>query len=182
MANMDIAERRAPQDGRISLKTAQGEFDFRVSSYPSVNGENIVIRILDKRSAMIALDKVGMPPDILFSLQELIHRPYGMIIVCGPTGSGKTTTLYGCLNALNSPERASHRGREGTREKSLAGTGQVLQENMTAGNHAGRCQTDHLVLANDDAVDVLFDSPQELSGATRYKDRFPISRRHAGPV
>lgn len=105
MANMDIAERRAPQDGRISLKTAQGEFDFRVSSYPCVNGENIVIRILDKRSAMIALDKVGMPPGILFNLKELINRPYGMIIVCGPTGSGKTTTLYGCLNSLNSPER-----------------------------------------------------------------------------
>lgn len=105
MANMDIAERRAPQDGRISLKTAQGEFDFRVSSYPCVNGENIVIRILDKRSAMIALDKVGMPSELLFSLRELINRPYGMVIVCGPTGSGKTTTLYGCLNSLNSPER-----------------------------------------------------------------------------
>jgi type IV pilus assembly protein PilB len=105
MASMDIAERRAPQDGRISLKTPQGEFDFRVSSYPSVHGENVVIRILDKRSAMIALDKVGMPPHVLFKLKDLIERPYGMIIVCGPTGSGKTTTLYGCLNALNAPER-----------------------------------------------------------------------------
>lgn len=105
MASMDIAERRAPQDGRISLRTPQGEFDFRVSSYPSVHGENVVIRILDKRSAMIALDKVGMPSSVLYKLKDLIERPYGMIIVCGPTGSGKTTTLYGCLNALNAPER-----------------------------------------------------------------------------
>lgn len=105
MAGMDIAERRAPQDGRISLLLPQGEYDFRVSSYPSLYGENIVVRILDKKAARVELDKTGMQTGILARLQELIHRPHGMILVCGPTGSGKTTSLYACLNALNSADR-----------------------------------------------------------------------------
>jgi len=105
MANMDIAERRAPQDGRLTLLTPQGEFDFRLSTYPSIYGENVVIRILDKSAGRIALEGLGMQPDTRTRMYELIHRPYGMILTCGPTGSGKTTTLYACLNALNSVER-----------------------------------------------------------------------------
>ena len=105
IGNMDIAERRAPQDGRISMMTSLGEYDFRVSTYPSVYGENVVLRILDKKSTKIGLEKLGMPEIIHGKMDELIHRPYGMILVCGPTGSGKTTTLYSCLNALNSVER-----------------------------------------------------------------------------
>jgi type IV pilus assembly protein PilB len=105
MAAMDIAERRAPQDGRISLFTPVGEFDFRVSSYPAIHGENIVIRILDKRSARIGLEKLGLEDRLRQQVETLIHRPYGMILVGGPTGAGKTTTLYACLNALNAPER-----------------------------------------------------------------------------
>ncbi len=105
MGNMDIAERRAPQDGRISLTTQMGEYDFRVSTYPSVHGENMVLRILDKKAARIGLEKLGMPREIHNRMDEFIHRPYGMILVCGPTGSGKTTTLYACLNAVNEVHR-----------------------------------------------------------------------------
>ena len=105
MGNMDIAERRAPQDGRISLTTQLGEYDFRVSTYPSVHGENMVLRILDKKAARIGLEKLGMPRGIHTQMDDLIHRPYGMILVCGPTGSGKTTTLYACLNAVNEVHR-----------------------------------------------------------------------------
>jgi type IV pilus assembly protein PilB len=105
LANMDIAEHRAPQDGRMSLVIGQSEYDFRVSTYPSLFGENVVIRILDKNAGRITLPSIGMAPDLLARLRELINRPYGMFIVCGPTGSGKTTTLYACLNALNTVDR-----------------------------------------------------------------------------
>lgn len=105
MAGMDIAERRAPQDGRITLMLRQAELDFRVSTYPSLHGENVVLRILDKRQARIGLEQLGMQTDTLSELQQLIHHPYGMVLVCGPTGSGKTTTLYSCLNTLNSVDR-----------------------------------------------------------------------------
>lgn len=105
MASMDIAERRAPQDGRLTLLTPQGEYDFRVSTFPAVYGENIVIRILDKNAGRISLDKLGMQPELLARIKSIINRPHGMFLACGPTGSGKTTTLYASLNALNSVER-----------------------------------------------------------------------------
>jgi type IV pilus assembly protein PilB len=105
MANMDIAERRAPQDGRITLVTQQGEYDFRISTYPSIFGEKIVIRILDKNAARVGIGKLGFQPAIQQKFESMIQKPYGMIITCGPTGSGKTTTLYAALNALNSVER-----------------------------------------------------------------------------
>ena len=105
MGNMDIAERRMPQDGRITLIAQPGEFDFRISTYPAVYGENVVIRILDKNNARIGLNKLGFQDDVLQQFEGLIHRPYGMVLVCGPTGSGKTTTLYSALNAINSVER-----------------------------------------------------------------------------
>jgi type IV pilus assembly protein PilB len=105
MANMDIAERRAPQDGRITLMAQFGEFDLRISSYPCVHGENLVLRILDKRSARVSLDKLGMPENVREGFERMIAAPYGMILSAGPTGAGKTTTLYAALNALNSIER-----------------------------------------------------------------------------
>jgi len=105
MASMDIAERRAPQDGRITMQVQQNEFDFRVSTYPAIHGENMVIRILDKDGSRITIDNIGIHPDVLNPLKEMIKRPHGMIIVCGPTGSGKTTTVYAALNALNSIDR-----------------------------------------------------------------------------
>jgi type IV pilus assembly protein PilB len=105
MASMDIAERRVPQDGRLTLISPQGEFDFRLSTFPSLYGENVVIRILDKKSGRISLDKLGLEDTLYNRLQRLIARPHGMVLACGPTGSGKTTTLYSILNTLNSIER-----------------------------------------------------------------------------
>ena len=101
MAGLDIAERRAPQDGRCTLVAPQGEFDFRVSTYPSVFGETIVIRILDKNAAMIDINKLGMHPSGFKTLINRLQEPQGMILVTGPTGSGKTTTLYAGLHHLN---------------------------------------------------------------------------------
>jgi len=105
MAGLDIAERRAPQDGRCTLVAPQGEFDFRVSTYPSVFGETIVIRILDKNAAMIDLNKLGIHTDAMNTLKKSLTEPQGMILVTGPTGSGKTTTLYASVHHLNSISR-----------------------------------------------------------------------------
>jgi type IV pilus assembly protein PilB len=102
MAGLDIAERRAPQDGRCTLVATQGEFDFRVSTYPSVYGETMVIRILDKNAAMINLSKLGIHSAAHKTLISKLEEPQGLILVTGPTGSGKTTTLYAALHHLNS--------------------------------------------------------------------------------
>ncbi len=102
MAGLDIAERRAPQDGRCTLLAPQGEFDFRVSTYPSVYGETVVIRILDKNAAMINLSKLGIHAIAHKTLISKLEEPQGLILVTGPTGSGKTTTLYASLHHLNS--------------------------------------------------------------------------------
>ena len=101
MASLDIAERRVPQDGRCTLVSPQGSFDFRVSTFPSIFGENVVIRILDKQAAMIDLSKLGMAGDALTRLKARIEEPQGMVLVTGPTGSGKTTTLYASVHHLN---------------------------------------------------------------------------------
>lgn len=101
MASLDIAERRAPQDGRCTLISSHGEFDFRVSTYPSVFGENVVIRILDKNAAMIDMAKLGINPQTMSSILRRIIEPQGMVLVTGPTGSGKTTTLYAAVHHLN---------------------------------------------------------------------------------
>jgi len=103
MSNMDIAERRKPQDGRISLRIDSRAIDFRVSSLPTIFGEKIVMRILDKSSAMVPLENLGFLNDTLSLFNNVISQPYGMIIISGPTGAGKTTTLYSVLNRLNMP-------------------------------------------------------------------------------
>jgi type IV pilus assembly protein PilB len=105
LANLDIAERRLPQDGHIHMKVEGKELDFRVSTLPTVLGEKIVIRILDAGKTKAALNKIGMPAELLETWERLIEKPYGMIIVTGPTGSGKTTTLYTSLERINTPER-----------------------------------------------------------------------------
>jgi type IV pilus assembly protein PilB len=105
MADLDIAEKRAAQDGRISLRVGGGEYDFRVSTNPGVNGEKVVMRILDKRGVQVRLDQLGIPAVIMDDFDGLINRSYGIITVTGPTGSGKSTTLYSVLNTLNSPEK-----------------------------------------------------------------------------
>ncbi len=103
MAQLDIAEKRVPQDGRISLALGAKTVDVRVSTLPARFGERIVMRILDKDEARMDLDSLGMPPVTLQRLQTVLKRPNGIILVTGPTGSGKTTTLYGALNLLNDP-------------------------------------------------------------------------------
>ncbi len=104
MSKLDIAERRLPQDGRIKLKISDREIDFRVSTVPTLFGESLVMRILDRETLISDLTQIGFPSDILAEYLELISQPYGMILVTGPTGSGKTSTLYTTLAKINSPE------------------------------------------------------------------------------
>ncbi|TVP60271.1 MAG: type II secretion system protein GspE [Halomonadaceae bacterium] len=105
MAKLDIAEKRVPQDGRISLRVGGREVDIRVSTMPSSSGERVVLRLLDKQAGLLTLDHVGMATRDLDLLKQLIHRPHGIILVTGPTGSGKTTTLYGALTEINDRSR-----------------------------------------------------------------------------
>lgn len=102
LSNMDIAEKRKPQDGRFSATILGREYDFRISALPTLNGESIVIRILDKSKVMIKIEDLGMHPQNYVKFNEAMHTPYGIIFVTGPTGSGKTTTLYAALNAIKS--------------------------------------------------------------------------------
>jgi type IV pilus assembly protein PilB len=106
MAGLDIAERRVPQDGRIKLNLSKSRsMDFRVSTLPTLFGEKIVLRILDSSSAKLGIDKLGYEADQKQLYLDAIHKPYGMVLVTGPTGSGKTVSLYTALNILNTPER-----------------------------------------------------------------------------
>ncbi|MFT5390321.1 MAG: type IV pilus assembly protein PilB [Gammaproteobacteria bacterium] len=101
ISGMNIAEMRAPQDGRVSLSVSGRDVDFRVSSLPTTHGENIVLRVLDRQKGILALDKLGLTDQTLSVLRVMMARPEGIILVTGPTGSGKTTTLYSMLNHLN---------------------------------------------------------------------------------
>jgi general secretion pathway protein E len=105
MAKLNIAERRLPQDGRIKLRLMGREIDLRVSTLPTLYGESVVLRILDRSSIVVTLETLGFPTDTLAEFETLITKPYGMILVTGPTGSGKTTTLYGALDKINSPDK-----------------------------------------------------------------------------
>jgi len=103
MSSLDIAERRLPQDGRMRVKVSGKDFDLRVSVLPTVHGEKIVLRVLDKSNLSASLDKLGLDPDTFKQFKFAIDAPHGLILVTGPTGSGKTTTLYSALNELNNP-------------------------------------------------------------------------------
>ncbi len=104
ISRLNIAEKRVPQDGRMKLALSKNRaIDFRVSTLPTLHGEKIVLRILDSSSAMLGIDALGYEPDQREALLEAINRPYGMVLVTGPTGSGKTVSLYTCLNILNQP-------------------------------------------------------------------------------
>jgi len=105
MAEMNIAERRLPQDGRIRVSLRERRVDIRVSTVPTVHGESIVMRLLDRQSVFLPLERLGLPPAALRAFEALIQRPHGIILVTGPTGSGKTTTLYAALDKINSPDR-----------------------------------------------------------------------------
>ncbi|MFT7697029.1 MAG: general secretion pathway protein E, partial [Reinekea sp.] len=124
MARMDIAEKRLPQDGRISLRVAGREVDLRVSTIPANHGERVVLRILDKQAGRLDLAHLGLRPDDHAKLKDLISRPHGIILVTGPTGSGKTTSLYAALQTLNSQFR-NIMTVEDPIEYSLPGIGQT---------------------------------------------------------
>jgi type IV pilus assembly protein PilB len=103
MSCLDIAERRLPQDGRMRVRVGGKDYDMRVSIMPTVHGEKIVLRVLDKTNLSASLDKLGLDPDTFQQVKAAVDAPHGLILVTGPTGSGKTTTLYSALNELNSP-------------------------------------------------------------------------------
>lgn len=106
ISNLDISEHRLPQDGRFRVKMdSDKEVDFRVNVLPTAYGEKVVLRVLDKTAARVDITKLGFEPDELGSLKRCSQRPHGMILICGPTGSGKTTTLYSILNFIDSPEK-----------------------------------------------------------------------------
>ena len=105
MSGLDISEKRLPQDGRFNVKVRNAQIDVRISTMPTQHGESVVMRLLNQASGILSLDKIGMPQAMLERLRQVIHRPSGMVLVTGPTGSGKTTTLYAALDELNTPVR-----------------------------------------------------------------------------
>jgi type II secretory ATPase GspE/PulE/Tfp pilus assembly ATPase PilB-like protein len=105
MAELDIAERRVPQDGRVGLAIDGHHVDLRVVTLPSVHGESVVMRILDKESVVMDLDRLGMGEDDRARFEKAIHEPFGAVLVTGPTGSGKSTSLYAALGVINTPEK-----------------------------------------------------------------------------
>ena len=104
VAGLDISEKRLPQDGRFHIKVKGHEIDVRLSTMPIQHGESVVMRLLDQSAGLLALETTGMPADVMAKVRKLVKSPNGMFLVTGPTGSGKTTTLYGCLSELNSSE------------------------------------------------------------------------------
>jgi general secretion pathway protein E len=124
MAGLNIAEKRLPQDGRIRLKRAGRDIDIRVSTVPTSHGERVVMRLLDRSAVLKPLDELGFEADLMEQVGRLIRRSHGIILVTGPTGSGKTTTLYGCLSKINSPDK-NILTIEDPVEYQLQGVGQV---------------------------------------------------------
>jgi type IV pilus assembly protein PilB len=128
MANLNIAERRVPQDGRIKIKLGKKVVDFRVSTLPTLFGEKVVLRILDKGNLTLDLEKFGIEPRAEADLMEAVQNPYGMVLVTGPTGSGKTTTLYSALSKINVVD-SNIMTAEDPVEYNLYGINQVLVRN-----------------------------------------------------
>ena len=104
MGKMNIAEKRLPQDGRLEVRIGEQNIDVRISTIPTAFGERVVLRLLNKTASLLSLSDIGLSPDRLSQLNDLVRSPYGIILVTGPTGSGKTTTLYGVLSSINSPD------------------------------------------------------------------------------
>jgi MSHA biogenesis protein MshE len=105
MSGLDISEKRLPQDGRFNVRVRNAQIDVRISTMPTQHGESAVMRLLNQSGGLLGLERIGMPEEMLKKLRQIIHRPSGMVLVTGPTGSGKTTTLYAALDELNTPER-----------------------------------------------------------------------------
>jgi general secretion pathway protein E len=124
MSNLNIAEKRLPQDGRFRVRIAGKDVDVRVSTLPTAFGERVVLRLLDKSSSVLALEDIGMEKDLLRQINQMIHKSHGIFLVTGPTGSGKTTTLYAALSRLNTREK-NIITVEDPIEYQLAGVGQI---------------------------------------------------------
>jgi type IV pilus assembly protein PilB len=139
MSKLDISEKRLPQDGRIKIKvkvdSRSRELDFRVSTLPTLFGEKVVLRLLDKDNLMLDMTKLGFEPESLVKFQRNISRPYGMVLVTGPTGSGKTNTLYSALQSLNTSE-TNIMTAEDPVEFNLAGVNQVQMKEQIGLNFA----------------------------------------------
>jgi type IV pilus assembly protein PilB len=139
MSKLDISEKRLPQDGRIKIKvkvdSRSRELDFRVSTLPTLFGEKVVLRLLDKENLMLDMTKLGFEPESLVKFQRNISRPYGMVLVTGPTGSGKTNTLYSALQSLNTSE-TNIMTAEDPVEFNLAGVNQVQMKEQIGLNFA----------------------------------------------
>jgi MSHA biogenesis protein MshE len=105
MSDLDISEKRMPQDGRFAIKVKQQQIDVRISTMPTQFGESVVMRLLNQSGGALKLDSIGMPPEMVKKFRAIVQRPNGLVLVTGPTGSGKTTTLYGALSELNTTER-----------------------------------------------------------------------------
>lgn len=105
MSNLDLAERRKPQDGRFQMTADEKQLDVRVSIFPTVFGENVTLRVLNKTNILLGLPSLGFQPDMLEQYNTIIHQPYGILLVTGPNGSGKTTTLYSTLNTINTVDK-----------------------------------------------------------------------------
>jgi type IV pilus assembly protein PilB len=139
MSKLDISEKRLPQDGRIKIKVKvearSRELDFRVSTLPTLFGEKVVLRLLDKENLMLDMTKLGFEPESLVKFQRNISRPYGMVLVTGPTGSGKTNTLYSALQSLNTTE-TNIMTAEDPVEFNLAGVNQVQMKEQIGLNFA----------------------------------------------
>lgn len=149
MAKLNIAERRLPQDGRIRLKVSDHEIDLRVSSIPVLHGESVVMRILRKEGVVVNLDKLGFPPATLNIFNQLIKKPNGIILVTGPTGSGKTTTLYGALDKINSPDRKIITVEDPV-EYQIKGINQIQVKPQIGLNFAGALR--HIVRQDPDII------------------------------
>ncbi len=149
MAKLNIAERRLPQDGRIRIKVADKEIDLRVSTIPVIYGESVVMRILDKESIVIDLGLLGFPAETLEQFYKLIQKPNGIILVTGPTGSGKTTTLYGALDRINSPERKIITVEDPV-EYQLKGVNQIQVKSQIGLNFANTLR--HIVRQDPDVI------------------------------
>ncbi len=103
MAGLNISEKRLPQDGRFNIRVRERSVDVRLSTMPTIHGESVVMRLLDQSQGILGLERIGMPPDMVRRFRRAIHKPHGMVLVTGPTGSGKTSTLYSALSELNEP-------------------------------------------------------------------------------
>jgi len=153
MSQLDIAERRLPQDGRIKIKMGQREMDFRVSTLPTIFGEKVVLRLLDKSNLQLDMSRLGFDPKAQEDFEKAILAPYGMVLVTGPTGSGKTTTLYSALNRLNTTE-TNIMTAEDPVEYNLPGINQVQMKaeiglNFSAGLRAFLRQDPDIIMVGE---------------------------------